>query len=617
MVDRSVEGKPLSIGGRAFDHGVGSHAPAVLRIDLGGRCESFAAWVGVDDETGGKGSVSFSVYGDGRELLNSGVIHGGEAARRVEIGLVGVRSLVLIAGPGGDDMHYDHADWAEAEFVMRDGQPVAVSAPAEEKVILTPAPGPEPRINGPAVFGVRPGRQVIYRIPATGERPMTIEADGLPDGLELEAGSGIITGKIADRLERTHRVRLRAENAHGKAERSFDLVVGQTLALTPPMGWNSWYIHYNRVTDEDMRAAADAMVDSGMADFGYSYVNVDDGWMVAPGSTDPALGGAPREPDGTLRTNARFPDMAGLAEYIHSKGLKAGLYTSPGPTTCAGFTGAWQHEAQDARLFADWGFDFLKYDWCSYAGVVAGEGRERFVRPYRQMNDILGSLDRDIVFNLCQYGMDSVWEWGGQVGHCWRTTGDLGLEASGPLPGFYAIGMSNARHAEHAKPGAWNDPDYILIGWVGDAPGMGVGRQTDLTGNEQYSYMSMWSLMASPLIFSGDMTRLDEFTLNVLCNAEVIAVNQDQLGVQGGIIRQTDHEFILAKPLADGSIAAGLFNLAEFPRRISVSWEDLGIVGPRTVRDPWRQTDVGDYAGSFEAEIPRHGVSLIVLRPRR
>jgi alpha-galactosidase len=221
--------------------------------------------------------------------------------------------------------------------------------------------------------------------------------------------------------------------------------------------------------------------------------------------------------------------------------------------------------------------------------------------------------DRDIVFNLCQYGMGEVWKWGGEVGHCWRTTGDLGLERGTKLPGFYNIAFSNARHHEFAKPGAWNDPDYILIGWVGDAHGMGEGKKTTLTPNEQYSYMSLWSLMAAPLIFSGDMAKLDPFTLNVLCNHEVIAVDQDPLGRQARILRKTEREFVLLKELQDGAKALGVFNLGNAPAKLSVSWADLGVTGKQKVRDLWRQKDIGNYEDAFAPEVPRHGVAFVRL----
>jgi alpha-galactosidase len=609
QTDRSIEAKPMSVAGRAFERGLGSHAPSVLWIDVNGATR-FRSWVGLDDETDGRGSITFKVYADAEPIFDSGVMRHADPARRIDLDLTGVTNLVLITTDAGDGRDYDHADWGEAEFEF-EGEPPAASSPAaEETVILTPPPPPQPRINAPPVFAVRPGSPFLFRIPCTGERPIAFEADQLPEGLELDPLTGIIAGVIKDRTRCTHEVTLRAVNRHAETERRFRIVVGDTLALTPPMGWNSWYIHYNRVTDADMRAAADVMIDSGMADFGYSYVNIDDCWMVSPISSSTELGGDARNPDGTIRANARFPDMKGLADYIHSKGLKAGLYTSPGPMTCAGFEGAHDHEEIDARTFAEWGYDFLKYDWCSYGQVATGEGRERLIAPYRKMHDILLTLDRDIVHNLCQYGMGNVWEWGAEVGHCWRTTGDLGHQET-----FIPIGLANAQHWEHARPGAWNDPDYILIGWVGDAHRMGEGIPTHLTPSEQYTYMTMWSLMAAPLIFSGDMARLDPFTLNILCNHEVIAVNQDTLGRQARIVRQSDDHLILAKPLEDGSTAIGLFNLAEIPLRVGVTWEELDLAEAQHLRDPWPQQDLGVHEDGFEDLLNRHASRMLILRP--
>ena len=611
QADKSIQSKPLTIAGRKFERGVGTHADSVMYIDLKKTAKRFTAFVGVDDEVkDAPATIKFRIFGDGKELFSSGVMKAGQAPEKVDIDLAGISTLMLIVNNAGDSVNYDHADWADAKIEYSGSAPIAIDSPKEEPVILTPKPAARPNINGPKVYGARPGNPFIYRIPATGTRPIKFSAENLPDSLKLDSRTGVITGSTPSKRG-DYLVTLKAENNSGKDKHGFKIVVGDTLALTPPMGWNSWYIHYDRVTETDMRAAADVMIASGMADYGYQYVNIDDCWMVKPNSEDPMHGGIPRDQNGRINTNAKFPNIKGMTDYIHSKGLKAGLYTSPGPFTCAGYVGSYEHELIDAQTFAEWGFDFLKYDWCSYGRIAKDNSLEEFKKPYQLMGDILKSLDRDIILNLCQYGMGQVWTWGGEVGgHCWRTTGDLGLSQS-----FYDIGLSNAQHFEYAKPGQWNDPDYILIGYVGSAHKMGEGEPTALTPNEQYSYMSMWSLMAAPLFFSGDMTKLDEFTLNVLCNAEVIEVNQDPLGKQARIISQTDDYFIMLKDLEDGSKALGLFNTTEIEIPISVKFSDLQISGKRKARDLWRQKNIGTFEDKFESNVPRHGVMFIRLSP--
>jgi alpha-galactosidase len=614
VIDLSIQSKPLTIAGKKFDKGVGTHANSILYVDLRGTTEMFSAAVGVDDEVAGQpASIRFRIFGDGKELWNSGVMKAGDAAKSVDVNVKGIKMLILLVDSAGDGIAYDHADWADAKFLTSGDNPQAIELPKEEEAILTPIPGPAPKINGPKIYGERPGKPFLYRIPATGQRPISFSVQGLPEGLKLDAATGIISGTTPAKGE--YVMTLQAKNPLGESQRSFKLVSGETLAMTPLMGWNSWYIHYNRVSDAIMRQAADVMISSGMADSGYQYVNIDDCWMVKVNSTEPEIGGPTRDDKGRLIGNKRFPDMKAMTDYIHARGLRAGIYISPGPRTCAGYEGSFEHEALDAKTFAEWGFDFLKYDWCSYGEKAGGNALEHLMKPYQVMFAELLKQDRDIVLNLCQYGMGDVWKWGGQVGHCWRTTGDLGLEQAGILPGFYSIGISNARHFEYAKPGAWNDPDYILIGWVGSAFTGGEGEKTSLTPSEQYSYMSMWCLMAAPLIFSGDMAKLDAFTLNVLCNSEVIDIDQDPLGKQARILRQNETEMILVKDLEDGSKAVGLFNLNFTPQTMSVSLQELGLAGRHRVRDLWRQKDLSVVEDKFTAEINRHGVAMIRLFP--
>ncbi len=610
---RSVSGRPMRLGGKKYERGLGSHAVGAIHIRLDGATTRFEAVVGVDDGTRERGTVIVKVYGDAELLFESGLLRGGGAPVAIDLDISGQGQLILTMGSGGDDYHHDHVDWADAKFTVEGAEPVIVARPEEERVMLTPAPPKAPRIHGPLVYGVRPGSPFLYRIPATGERPMRFAVDGLPDGLEFDEDTGIIRGAIADETPGTHPTVLRAENGAGKDERGFRIEVGETLALTPPMGWNHWYAHYDRVTGAMMREAADLMVASGMADVGYQYVNIDDCWMNAPKNKDPQRVGPLRDERGEILANTHFPDMRALTDYIHAKGLKAGLYTSPGPLTCAGFSGSHEHEAQDAQTFAEWGFDFLKYDWCSYTRVAKDQSLAAYQKPYRIMGDILKALDRDIVLNLCQYGMGDVWEWGAEVGgHCWRTAGDLGFE----LTQYHEVARRNARYAEWAKSGAWNDPDYLLIGYVGEAAKMGEPTPCSLTPNEQYAYMSLWCLMASPLVYSGDMSRLDDFTLNVLCNPEVIAVNQDPLGVQGGPVHEEGDMEVWTKPLEDGSLAVGIFNLGEIEQEFRVAWEDIGLEGPQRVRGLWRQQDLGVFEDGYTATVGRHGVMLLRVWPK-
>lgn len=624
QTNRSIRETPLMIAGQRFSRGVGTHASSTLWVNLHGTARRFTASVGADDAAGNsKASVVFKVFADGKKVFDSGVMKTGTPAKQVDVPLTGAQTLLLHVGDAGDGIEYDHADWAEGRFVFAEIAPAAVAAPVEAAEILTPKPGLAPRLNGPTRYGCRPGNPFLYRIPAQGARPMKFTASRLPRSLELDETTGIIRGHAPPQGE--YDVTLQAANSHGKSTRKFRVVSGRLLALTPPMGYNHWYAHYDRITGQMMREAADLMLSSGMADVGYQFVNIDDCWMNAPKHGDPLRVGPLRDAQGNLIPNQHFGNMRELTDYIHARGLKAGTYISPGPLTCGGFAGSYQHEEQDARQFADWGFDFLKYDWCSYGHIAQGgdpkatnipawgkgaPNLEGHQYPFRLMGRFLEQQPRDIIYNLCQYGMANVWEWGADVGgHCWRTAGDLGFE----LDRIFEVALKNSEHRAWSRPGAWNDPDYLQIGWVGNARGGGLPRPCPLTPNEQYAYMSMWCLMAAPLFYSGDMTKLDEFTLNVLCNPEVIEINQDALGQGAAVAILDESAFIMVKDLEDGSRVAGLFNRGEVPAKLSLTWALAGFSGPQGVRDLWRQKDLGQAEGSFTATVPRHGVVLVRL----
>lgn len=607
--NHSVTGKPISIGGQKFDRGVGTHATSLFTLAVKG-AQKFTATVGLDDDTGGNGSVEFQLLADGKKIFDSGIMKSNSPPMPLTADLAGVKLLILRVTDAGDGNGFDHADWAAAKFEVVGEKPQPVVAETEKPYLLTPKPGPAPRINGPKIYGARPGHPFVYRIPTQGGRPIIFSADDLPAGLTLDAQSGIVSGTTPARGE--YSITFHAKNNSGSDNRAFKLVSGDTLALTPPMGFNDWYAYYDRVSDKLMREAADEIVSSGMADAGYQYVNIDDCWMTAEKNRDPKRNGSFRDTDGKLLPNVYFPDMKALADYIHSLGLKAGLYTSPGTKTCAGFAGAYQHEAQDAKLFADWGFDFLKYDWCSYGSIASRPPTlDEMKRPYILMGDLLKQQNRDILFNLCQYGMGDVWKWGAEVGgHSWRTAGDLGNE----LNNVFGVAIKNCEYRDWQKPGAWNDPDYLQIGYIGTANG---SKPCPLTATEQYSFMSLWCLMASPLFYSGDMSHLDEFTLNVLCNPEVIEVDQDSLGECARVVKLDDEKFLMIKNMADGSKVVGLGNRSEFGTTISATWEQLGVSGAQQIRDLWRQKEMGTFRHQFRFTVPRHGVKLVRLWPAK
>ena len=608
--NQSVEGRKMSINGQAYEEGIGTHADSVFILDLAGKAKRFTAQVGIDDEVADKGgSVVFRLLGDGKELYNSGLVRNHQPARPVDVDLAGVKNLTLMVEGGEDGINFDHADWANARIEYVGTKPKVLVAPKEEAVILTPKPSPKPRINSAKVFGVRPGNPFLYTIAATGDRPMTFSAKGLPEGLFLDVKTGMISGTLKEMGE--YKVTLGARNALGTAESKLKIVCGQRIGLTPAMGWNSWNCFAGAVTTDKVKAAADAMVKSGLINHGWTYINIDDYWEVKPSATnDPTLQGPGRDDKGRIVPNPRFPDMKGLADYVHSLGLKIGLYSSPGPLTCGGCVASYQHEEQDAKQYGDWGFDYLKYDWCSYSRIAPRDpNRADLMKPYQVMRAALDKVPRDILYSLCQYGMGNVWEWGEQVGgNSWRTTGDI-TDTWASLSG---IGFRQGGHETYVGPGHFDDPDMLIVGKVGWGPSL---RQTRLTPNEQYTHISLWCLLCSPLLIGCDMTQFDDFTLGLLTNDEVLEVNQDPLGRQASRVTKEGTAEVWAKDMEDGSKAVGLFNRSEFEAPVKVTWQALGVSGKRKVRDLWRQKDLGQFAGQFEAKVPRHGVVLVRLWP--
>jgi alpha-galactosidase len=504
-----------------------------------------------------------------------------------------------------------------------------------EYVILTPQPPLKPVINGPSVYGVRPGNDILYKIPVTGKQPTKVKVNNLPSGCVFDESSGIISGKIAGKGK--YPVIIIATNKHGVDKKKFTLHVGETIALTPPMGWNSWNCFARDVTAQDIRNTADALLKSELSNYGWTYINIDDCWMRRSVPEDPIFNtvdglkdiyakemnirkrssklrfndsliiGDVRDENGMILPNRDFEDMKGLTDYLHQKGFKAGIYISPGPWTCQCYAGSYGFEDQDARQFADWGFDYLKYDWCGYKHIAPNNSLEELKAPYIKMGQSLANVNRDIVYSLCQYGKGNVWEWGGEVGgNSWRTTGDIRDNWDKLLK----IGFAQNGHEKYAKPGNWNDPDMLVVGYVGWSKNL---RPSYLSPNEQYTHISLWCLLNSPLLIGCDVTRLDDFTKSLLTNNEVLAANQDELGVQASRYIQQDGIEVWAKKLIDGSMAVGIFNLGETPVHYTLNFESLGLKDKCDVRDLWRQKDVESSESSYSTQVNRHGVTMIKL----
>ena len=495
--------------------------------------------------------------------------------------------------------------------------------------ILTPEAPHTPRINGAKVYGARPGSEFLFKVAATGDRPMTFSAEKLPKGLKIDSQTGLITGKV--KKAGTYIVTLKATNSLGEATREFRIVIGEKIALTPPMGWNSWNCWGNTVSHEKVMASAKAILESGLADYGWSYINIDDGWQGLRGGKENAI-----------QPNAKFPDMKGMVDSLHAMGFKVGIYSGPWVATYAAhigtqcdnadgtyewvkkglvnenyrmvdpsgeltreklwYSGKYSFAAQDARQWAEWGFDYLKYDWNPHDWY-----------SMKEMHDELEKCGRDIVYSLSNSALLPLADEYVKYANCWRTTGDI----RDSWKSISGIGFGrNSSWAPYSGPGHWPDGDMLVIGNVG------WGRKyhyTNLTPDEQYTHITLWAMQASPLLIGCDMAVADKFTKSLLCNNEVIDINQDPLGYAATKIYGNSSYATYFKPLEDGSLAIAMFNLSEKPQKIGFKPRAIGVIGNKiTVRDVWRQKDVAEITHDrdrFDTDVPPHGVVLVRVFP--
>ncbi|MBK8884786.1 MAG: putative Ig domain-containing protein [Bacteroidales bacterium] len=472
-----------------------------------------------------------------------------------------------------------------------------------------------PLINPPFITSNYPGTPFLFYIPTEGARPVKWSAIGLPSGLSLDVSTGIIQGSVVEKGD--YPVTLTAENDYGKTSSNLIIKIGDLLALTPPMGWNSWNTFDVNISDSLIRQIADSMESSGMKDVGYQYINIDDLWQLPY-----------RDQNGKIQINtAKFPHgIKAVADYVHSKGLKLGIYSDAANLTCGGVAGSYGYEEQDAMDFASWGIDLLKYDYCN-----APPSRDTAIIRYKRMAEALRKTGRSIVFSICEWGEGGIpphgqaggrkpYEWASSVGgNYWRTTLDI---RNSWLLDVYNAGSNsimqildmNAPLADYAGPGHWNDPDMLVVGI--DTSKTTVVNRAGVKGctmEEYRSHMSLWCLMAAPLLAGNDIRNMNLDVREILINSELIAINQDPLGKQAKRIRDDGDAEVFAKPLSDGSWAVGLLNRNDSENKnIGIEWQELGISGEMHVRDLWKHETLGRFSDNFVGHVEPH--QCVVVR---
>lgn len=616
---------PISIGDIRYERGFGSITTSVFTFLVDGNAKRFIAEVGMDDEARKGTPIQFYVIGDRKTLFESGDMEAGDPAKKVDVDLSGIKRVGLLTTDhiGGVKNNATYCNWANARFIMT-GSHLPTQIPnSGEKYILTPVSRETPRINSANVFGATPGNPFLYTIAATGKRPMHFFAENLPDGLVLDSQKGIISGKINQKG--TCQTTLKVTNELGEATKILTIKIGDTIALTPPMGWNGWNSWAHRIDREKVIASADAMVEKGLRDHGWTYVNIDDTWQGTRGGRL-----------NSLQANEKFPDIGEMVDYIHSLGLKAGIYSTPYISSYGGYVGAssefptggethdlirqnrqaymhigkYRFEINDALQMGEWGFDYLKYDW------------RIDVNSAERMSSALKKSGRDIVFSISNNApIEKAADWAG-VTNAWRTGPDI----RDSWTSLYFLSFTIDKWAEFAGPGHWNDPDMMVLGNVSTGTDIHPSR---LTPDEQYAHVSIFSLLAVPMLIGCPIEELDDFTLNLLTNDEVIEINQDPLGKPARLLAEENGIQIWMKPMEDGSFTTGLFNTGDFGKtpQSFFRWGDetakqfvfdfarVGLSGKWRLRNVWRQQDLGVFENSFSAEIPHHGVVLLRFYP--
>ena len=603
----SVDDNPLKLGGKVYPRGVGTHSGARMTIDLKGNATRFTAFFGIDAEAEDRGSASLRLFVDGQLKYESPVVRGGGAPILVDVDLRGAQSMRIEISNVEDDT-WDHADLAGAAIFLtpeafKQGEaahPVLVPPPpraASELPPLLPTP-PSPQINGARLIGASPGKPFLHLIPTTGKAPFTFSARGLPAGLSLDAKTGIISGAIAQ--AGTYNVTLEAKNALGIDAKPLRIECAPNkMTLTPILAWNAWSVFGEYVTARDIAKQVDWMIESGLVARGWQYIIVDDTWQSR------------RDADGTLGANRRFGSMKSLCDYVHSKGLKIGVLSAATPSTCNGYAGSAGFEEQDAALFARWGVDLVKYDWCPEDAKKGAAKRDEMIASYKKMRAALDKTNRDIALSMVTYGFGgSAPDLGRESGaQMWRVS--EGIIDDWESMSKVAFGQDGA--LGRGGPGGWNDFGQLMVGRFTPRN----AHFSNLKPDEQKLQVTAWAMAASPLIISCDLSQLDPSFLYrlatpLLTNVEMLAITQDPLGKPATIVRGGEAQ-VWARPLADGRLAVALFNRGWGHQHITATWEELGIAGTPQVRDVWGGRDMGRVPVELKVDVAGRGASLFIV----
>ena len=614
----------IKIGGVYFKHGIGAQSVSVLAFYLDNKAKGFTAMIGADDKGNPAIPVKFYIVGDRKVLFESNEMRPGDAAQKVVINLEGIERMGLLIKDtvGGVGNKRTYANWANAQLEMI-GNHLPTRFPDDtNRYILTPASPKSPRINTAKIIGATPGNPLQLLIATTGTRPMHFSVTGLPAGLKLDRNTGIISGSVT--RPGSYDVTLGAVNRYGTNKKRILIKIGDTIALTPPMGWNGWNCWETAIDKEKVIASANAMVKTGLRDHGWTYINIDDSWQ-----------GSRYGPLNALQPNEKFPGIKNMFDYIHSLGLKGGLYSTPYIASYGGYPGAssampqggethqtimtnrrafnhidkYRFEKEDALQMADWGADFLKYDW-----RIDAASTER-------MSTALKKSGRDIVFSLSNSApFADVDEWV-RLSNMYRTGPDI----RDSWESLYQLAFSLDKWAPYAGHGHWNDPDMMIVGQVTIGPEL---HPSHLTPAEQFSHISIYSLLGAPMLIGCPIETLDDFTLNLLTNDEIIAIDQDPLGKSARLLANYNGVEIWVKQLEDESYAVGLFNTDNYGKtpQSYFRWKDeqqklfefdfakVGLGGKWQLRDVWRQRGLGVHAGKFDTHISHHGVVMLKMK---